>query len=94
MAVQKNELEYSHKTTTFVFLGRHLKPPEPGSYDPAKWTPPTRQVFRVEIQNDGCWRIFLNGAEVAFGDGAPAVVSVARRLVEQHCSIHLLLESR
>lgn len=92
--MQKNELEYSHKTTAFVFLGRHLKPPAPGSYDATKWTPPTRQVFRVEIQNDGCWRILVNGTDVACGEGATAVVSAARQLLEQNCSMYLLPKGR
>lgn len=85
----KPVLEYSHKTSVYVFLGKKLDPPAPGTYDAAKWTPPTRQVFRVEIQDDGAWRILLQGADVACGDNATASRSAAKQLIEQHCSTHL-----
>jgi len=87
--VPKPVLEYSHKTSVYVFLGKKLDPPAQGTYDAAKWTPPTRQVFRVEIQDDGAWRILLNGSDVACGDGGTASRAAAKRLIEQRCSIHL-----
>jgi len=87
--VPKPALEYSHKTSVYVFLGKKLEQPTPGTYDAAKWTPPARQVFRVEIQDDGAWRILLNGSDVACGDEGTASRAAAKRLIEQNCSIHL-----
>lgn len=84
----KSLLEYSHKTSVYVFLGRKLDPPAPGTYDAAKWTPPTRQVFRVEIQDDGMWRILLNNVDIGCGDKATVSRAAAKQLIEQHCSTY------
>jgi hypothetical protein len=81
---------FSHRTTVFTFTGRRLDPPKPGSYDPAAYTPPTRQIFKVEMQDDGIWRVLLFGTEVASGDsGQSASRHNAATILEKHCS-HLL----
>lgn len=87
MANQK--LIFSHKTSSYVFIGKEISPPPPGSYDAANWTPPTQQVFRVEIQHDGMWRILLNDVEVASGDYSDVSQKGARHLVERFCAKHL-----
>jgi hypothetical protein len=82
-------LQFSHETRVYVFRGKELNPPAPGSYDAAKWTPPTHQVFRVEIQGDGVWLIMLNGAQVACGEYAKPSRGLARELILTHCKSHL-----
>ncbi len=78
-------LRFSHETRVYVFRGKELELPKPGTYDASRWTPPTHQVFKVEIQIDGLWLIQLNGAEIKSGDGVKPSRSAAESLVLQHC---------
>lgn len=84
------QLTYSHSSRSYWFRGRELQPPEPGTYDAAKWTPPTHQVFRVEIVDNGCWRIQLNGTEIRSGsDCHTASRANALALVQRRCALFL-----
>lgn len=87
--MKEQRFEFSHRVTVFVFLGKHLEPPAAGTYDATKWTPPTRQVFRVEIQSDGMWRILLQGVDIAFGDNGKPTRKAAHDLLIDHCSKYL-----
>lgn len=81
---------FSHRTTVYTFTGRRLDPPRPGSYDPAAWTPPTRQILKVEMQDDGLWRILLFDTVIESGDcGKAASSRRAKEILEKHCG-HLL----
>jgi hypothetical protein len=72
-----------------VFLVECRKASGSEADEPANSIPPRRQVFRVEIQNDGAWRVLLNGDDIACGDNAVASCVVARNIIEQHCSGYL-----
>lgn len=78
-------IRFSHETRVYVFRGRELKPLAPGSYDAAKWTPPTHQVFHVAIQDDGLWSIKLHDGQIASGDGAKRSRAAAADLILKHC---------
>lgn len=76
-----HELEFCHELRVYVFRGRELAPPPAGTYDASKWTPPTHQLFRVSIWNDGMFRVELNGVEIATGDNASRCKSGARDIL-------------
>lgn len=78
-------LQFSHQMTVYVFRGKALNPPAPGTYDSAKWTPPTHQVFAVEIQDDGMWCIKLGGVQIHSGDYAKRSRAAAEELILKHC---------
>ena len=81
------KLTFSHSQVTFVFTGRKLDPPAPGTYDATKWTPAKHHVWTVSIQNDGLWWIKLGGAEIASGDCAPKPSrKAAMNLILTKCS--------
>jgi hypothetical protein len=82
-------LTFSHEDRSYVFMGRMLPLPEPGTYDASKWTPPTHQYFRVIIQDDGMWQVKYHGAVIASGDGAKRSRKNAKALIEQHCKLFL-----
>lgn len=78
---------FSHHVLVCVFLGRELKQPAPGSYDSKHYTPPTREVFKVSMQNDGPWWIELNGAKVADGfEWRRPSRQLAKQLLENNCA--------
>jgi hypothetical protein len=78
-------LRFSHEVRTYVFRGKELTPPKPGTYDPTKWTPPTHQIFTVSIQVDGLWTIKLNGVVIQTGDGAKRSRTVAEAIIWHYC---------
>lgn len=83
-------LKFSHESRVYVFRGKELNQPAPGSYDAAKWTPPAHQLFRVEIQGDGVWQIMLNGAQIACGEYATRPSrGLAQELIMTHCKTFL-----
>jgi len=84
-----NDLTFSHEVRTYVFQGRKLDPPRPGTYDAAHWTPPTRQVFKVEIQNDGIWCVKLQDVVIASGDYAARSRAEAESILIRHCKRYL-----
>ena len=84
----RSQLAFSHEIRTYVFRGKKLDPPKPGTYDPS-WTPPTHQVFAVKIYIDGLWLIELNGAVVKTGDGGTRSRCGAKAIIEEHCQVFL-----
>jgi len=77
---------FSHRTTTYTFTGRSLEPPAPGTYDPKAYTPPTRQILKVEMQDDGMWRILMFDTQISSGDSGQAPSRQnALRILEKHC---------
>lgn len=87
-------LQFSHETRTYVFRGKELKPPAPGTYDPKHHKPPTHQVFAVEIQTDGMWKLKLNGADIAAGECDGRSRSVAKYIIETHANYLLQDDSQ
>ena len=79
------QLWFSHQTVTYVFRGRAIDPPRPGTYDAAAWTPPTHRIFDVSIQNDGLWFVRLFDAIVAAGEGAKPSPQEALAILYRHC---------
>jgi hypothetical protein len=82
-------LLFSHEVRTYVFRGKELTPPKPGTYDARHFTPPRHQTFTVSIQVDGIWLIKLNGADIKSGDGAKRSRAGAEALIWHHCRNYL-----
>lgn len=80
--------EFSHETRCYTFLGREIDQAKIGPHDPS-WVPPKRQVFCVEIQNDGLWQIKHGGVKVASGDRAKCSRSNALALLNENCRVLL-----
>jgi hypothetical protein len=85
MKPKQTVLRFSHETRLYAFRGKELSPPSPGSFDASKWTPPTHQLFVVEIQTDGLWLVKLNGAQIVSGDGAKRSRAAAAEIIQKHC---------
>lgn len=79
------QLWFSHQTVTYVFRGKAIDPPRPGTYDAAAWTPSTHRIFHVSIQNDGLWFVKLFDAIVADGEGAKPSQKEALAILNRHC---------
>lgn len=63
-----HDLRFSHSNTTYSFRGEAISAPAPGTYDAAKWTPPTHKMYHVTVQNDGLWVLKLFTVELQSGD--------------------------
>lgn len=80
------KLTFSHEARVYGFRGRELSPPDPSTYDAAKWTPPSHQVFSVLIQMDGMWLVKLDGAIIGTGEGAKCSRAAALEILEARFS--------
>lgn len=78
--------KFSHTIVDYVFRGREVPPPKPGTFDPQHYTPRSHQVFHVNFQSDGMWWITLWDTTVASGscDQRPSC-KAAKELLEHHC---------
>jgi hypothetical protein len=77
-------IEFSHFSTKYVFLGKHLKMPAPGTYDPKHFEPPKRRIYEVTVFDSGTWSISIGGTMFESGSGGARSKSFAKSVLEKY----------
>lgn len=81
---------FLHESTSYVFRGKALTQPAPGTYDASRWTPPTHALFCVRIWNDGSWAITIGNSDIPAwaGDYEKRSRKNALALLLKYCGGH------